>query len=141
MNEFTFKTGMGLMQKLFGHKLDIEIYSFYWNALKELTDQEWKGTMDGIINNFVPSSQVPFPPIAIFQKHRPQSLIESAPQYGIEYKPFVPQCPEDEPMTPEEIENFINSLPPIFRSLRFKRGGDLERLGDVINTNGGKNCE
>lgn len=136
MNEFTFKTGMGLMQKLFGHKLDIEIYTFYWNALKSLSDNEWKCTMDGIINNFIPSSQVPFPPIAIFQKYKPLHLIDAAPRYGIEYK--RPDPNEDLPDA-EFIENFINSLPTIFRPKNKTYNGKIESLGDVINTGGRKN--
>jgi hypothetical protein len=61
MKESTFKTSFAFLMKLFGMKIDDQIYRTYWELLKSFSDDEYKTIHEKIISSFVPTNQVPFP--------------------------------------------------------------------------------
>lgn len=66
MTEQTLKTGLGLLVKMYGTKLDSEMIAAYWNCLKHLSDNDFLRAQENILKTFVPTSQVPFPAIPHF---------------------------------------------------------------------------
>ena len=68
MTENTFKSGMLLLMKMFGYKLDNEMVSAYWNILKNIPDDDFLQSQSNLLKTFIPTSQVPFPTIAHFMQ-------------------------------------------------------------------------
>jgi hypothetical protein len=66
MNEKTFRESMAFLQKLYGKKLETDVYKAYWNLFKGWGDDKFKGIQNEIVKTFVPTNQVPFPVPAHF---------------------------------------------------------------------------
>lgn len=66
MNKETFLKSLVAMQAYYGHQLKSEVIEMYWNRLKLLNYDDLKLAMQNIQDNFVPTSQVPFPLIPHF---------------------------------------------------------------------------
>lgn len=128
MERIQFDTTMSFMQKMFGHFLDEELYSYYWIVFKNTDYDLWEASVKETITSFVPTSQVPFPAIAILKKNIPETKTRE-PMY-LAWHGF--NVKDSELPTPEEIENFIDSLPPVFRPTnRTSRNGKIEKMGDI----------
>lgn len=66
MNENHFKTGIALLLKMYGHEMDDELISAYWNCLKNISDDDFIRAQENILKTFVPTNQVKFPAIPHF---------------------------------------------------------------------------
>jgi hypothetical protein len=66
MTESAFKAGISFLIKMFGAKIDDEVYVAYWNILKTFDDVVFREMQQTLIKNFIPTSQVPFPVPAQF---------------------------------------------------------------------------
>jgi len=56
-----FTSSMGYLQVMFGHKVDDVALDMYRNALKEMSDEQFKASMAHIVKTFRPTSAAPFP--------------------------------------------------------------------------------
>jgi hypothetical protein len=56
------------LQKYFGKTLDDSMMDLYWKSLKNISDIDFYNAVKNIIDNFKPTSQVPFPLIAHFKE-------------------------------------------------------------------------
>jgi hypothetical protein len=66
MNELTFKGSMAFLMKMFGAKIDDEVYAAYWNIFKTFSDEEFIAIQENLIKTFIPTAQVPFPLVIHF---------------------------------------------------------------------------
>jgi hypothetical protein len=66
MKDESFKTGIAYLQKIYGKKIDDDVYKNYWGILKDYSDEEFKKMLENIAKTFIPTSQVPFPLIPHF---------------------------------------------------------------------------
>jgi len=62
-----FITQISAMQAYYGKNIKSEIVALYWNSLKDISDELFNSMVSYIMENFIPSSQVPFPLIAHFK--------------------------------------------------------------------------
>lgn len=68
MNNQTFMAGIAVLSKLFGFEPENEIINAYWNILNKVSDDDFIKIQKSLIENFIPTSQVPFPLPAHFLK-------------------------------------------------------------------------
>lgn len=61
-----FNESMLYLQKLFGKKLEPDVMSIFWNALKGMSDEQFKESISNIVQTFIPTSTTPFPVVAHF---------------------------------------------------------------------------
>jgi len=66
MNDSTFKAGIAFLSNMYGKKCDDQTVSAYWNILKKYSDENFKMMLENLTENFIPTSQVPFPLIPHF---------------------------------------------------------------------------
>jgi hypothetical protein len=66
MNRETFFTAFLTLQTYFGKQLTDPIIEVYWNVLKKYSDEVFARGIESLINNFHPTSTVPFPLLSDF---------------------------------------------------------------------------
>lgn len=67
MNENIFTQTMAMLQAYFGVKLENRVQTMYWNILQDMSDEQFKQAVTGILKSWHPTSTVPFPLVVDFR--------------------------------------------------------------------------